>query len=217
MTQPKGPMVDVGDLFFQFKEIGDNIAGAYLGSQPIRWSDGSIGQQHYIDTGEGVYNFNGTYQLNGRLAMVQPGGHVEIEFINTAPTARGLSPVKLFRIQTDSPVALPAPQGQPPLPLDVSPAPQYPQGPPQYPQGQSQYQQPVMGGMPAHQAMPNYPPGSPGNAAALQQANQQPYSTDTQGQPVLQYLPDGTPVFGFTPDGTQLDAYGKIITQGMGS
>ena len=42
-----------------------------------------------------------------------------------------------------------------------------------------------------------------------------PGPADVNGKPVLQYLPDGTPVFGFAPDGTPLDAYGRIIAQGM--
>lgn len=205
-------LVDVGDLFFQFKEEGDAIAGRYLGSQPIRWQDGSMGESHYIDTGEGVYNFNGTYQLNNRLPMVEPGGYIEIRFAGISPTNRGLSPVKLFEIKTDSPRPLPAAANQPGLPGMGNPAPGQPP---------VNTRPLVMGGMPAHEV---------GNAAALRavQGQQQgnvvygqgdpaaaPHPADVQGQVPLRYLPDGTPIFGFAPDGSPLDAYGRLIPQGM--
>ena len=206
MTQPNNqPLTDVGDLFFQFATEGDTLTGAYLGYQPITWPDGNPGRQHYMDTGAGVYKFTGTFNLDASLDMVEPGSYTEIEYKGAQPTRRGLNPVKLFAVRTATTRQLPAPAQQPELP-----------GMP--PQGVQQGQQRpvVMGGMPAHQAMPAYPAGSPGgNAAALRQANQQPPPADVPGLMPLEYLPNGVPVFGYTPDGTPLDAYGRIIPAGI--
>ncbi len=202
-------MIDVGDLFYEFKTEGDEIDGRYLGYQPIRWADGSPGRQHFIDTGEGVYKFTGTFNLDASLDMVEPGAYTIIVFKGVQPTRRGLNPVKVFSVQTEKTRVLPAPAPiSQPAPAPISqPAPA--------PISQPAPFQPV-GGAPVYQAMPN----PPGNSQALRNANQQeplaPPPADVQGQVPIQYLPDGTPIFGFTQDGTPLDAYGRIIPQGMG-
>lgn len=202
MTQPNnGPLIDVGDLFFQFTREGDTIDGQYLGYQPIVWPDGNPGKQHFIDTGQGVYKFTGTFNLDNSLDMVEPGAYTVITYKGAQPTRRGLNPVKVFTVQTAQTRALPAAAPHPAqarLPFTV-------------------------GGMPQTAAAPPAADVSAHNAPELRQTapasmGGADYDSPTPGVPadapprqVLQYLPDGTPVFGFTPDGSPLDAYGRLI------
>ena len=183
MAQQQRPaMVSVGDLFFQFTTEGDMLAGNYLGSQPLVWPDGKPGQQHYIDTGEGVYKFTGTFNLDSSLTMVEPGAYTEIVFMGVQPTRRGLNPVKIFRVETAKTRALPvaaAPAQPPPPMLPGFTAP---------------------GGMPQNMAAP-----AP-DAVAVQQAPR--YATP---RPPLEITPEGVEIYGFTRDGYPLDIDGKLI------
>ena len=198
--QPQ-PLIDVGDLFFQFQTVGDTLTGAYLGSQPIVWPDGNPGLQHFMDTGEGVYKFTGSFNLDNGLALVEPGAYTEIVYKGEQPTRRGLNPVKIFGVRTAQTRAIPvaAAPMQPALPLGQTQG-HLAQQPYPAPQQQSPGRPYQVGGMPQHQAMPDRP-----------RFPQQPVETP---QPV-QYLPDGTPIYGFTPDGTPLDLNGQIIAQAM--
>ena len=202
MTQPNdGQLIDVGDLFYQFTTPGDSLTGNYLGYQPIVWPDGNPGRQHFIDTGEGVYKFTGTFNLDNSLDMVQTGAYTEIVFKGEQPTRRGLNPVKVFGVRTAATKQLPTVAQQAALPgMERAVGVGQPTGAnaPYLPNTPGRDY--GVGGAPQHRAMPDRPPFP-----------QQPVNTP---QPV-QYLPDGTPVYGFTPDGTPLDIQGQIIAQGM--
>ena len=188
---PPRPLVDIGDTFHQWASIGDMLAGTYMGNEPFLFSNGDTGTRHAVAVeGVGIVTVLGTYQLNQKLAMVAPGGYVEITFVAEQPARGGPSPLKVFNIRTDSP----QPMQQPPQ-LAQAPA----------PAGQLQF-----GGMPQTRAAPA------AQAVQQQQRPRYPQSPNPPAPGVLQYLPDGTPVYGFTPDGTPLDANGQIIPQGLG-
>ena len=107
MVQPTGELISVGDLFFQFTTEGDEISGHYLGYQPIVWPDGKPGRTHFINTGEGVYKFTGTFNLDNALDLTAEGAFTVIQYKGNQPTRRGLNPVKIFDVRTTATKALP--------------------------------------------------------------------------------------------------------------
>ena len=197
-------LISVGESFVQFLNVGDMVVGDYLGSQPIRYADGSYGQQHFINTPDGgVTKFLGSYNLDIGLGMVQPGAYTEITYIGEEPTRRGLNPVRKFKIEAAAVLpAMPTPEGgPPPAPLSSSPQTTIPvgnqnSGRPPYPQ--PPIQNPV-GGMPAHTAAP---------AANVVAAAQNGMAVSDVP---FAYTPDGVAIHGYTPDGTPLDSNGMLI------
>lgn len=200
MTQQRGNLVSIGESFHQWEAIGDMLAGQYLGSEQFQFTNGDWGARHGVNVeGQGVVTVLGTYQLNQKLAMVAPGGYVEITFVDEIPAKGGPSPLKVFRVETDSPQ--PA-QRQPALTTRPSWE--------RVQQGGGGFN---ASGMPTHNALPDpalanrprYPQAPAGEG-------QQPFMAENP----LFFTPDGTPVHGFTPDGTPLGVDGKIIPGGLG-
>ena len=170
---PPRQLVDVGETFYQWESIGDMLAGTYMGSEPFLFSNGDVGSRHGVGVdGVGIVTVLGTSQLNQKLAMVAPGGYVEITFVGEQPSRGGPSPLKIFNIRTDSPQPIQpqfAPAGQ--LPFGGMPQTQAAPAPQEVQQQQR----------PRYPQLPSPPP--PGVVQYL-----------PDGTPVYGFTPDGTPL-----------------------
>lgn len=84
---------------FQFENYGDVLVGTFRKIEHIEPEEGEPFDRIILDTDDGSVGVNPSYSLTRAFAKVNVGDLVRITYVQDIQTARGLNPMKDFRVE----------------------------------------------------------------------------------------------------------------------
>lgn len=99
---PEAEEAEWQDVFvdrFQFVKEGDALRGILVEKTKVNLSGKDVGSYAVAPEPDMLLSFLGSTTLDRQMAQIPMGDEVQITFTGTAPTARGLNPVKLYSVR----------------------------------------------------------------------------------------------------------------------